>query len=76
MINEVGRMKEGEKAITNAGWVWVEILHAMAIVAVPMAVVRHLGQRLVEWMVVSIILSGPGDWTLHAYVSVYGRELR
>ena len=31
---------------TNACWVLVEVLHAMAIVAIIMAVVRHVGSRL------------------------------
>lgn len=31
--------------MTNACWVLAEVLHAMAIVAIVMAVVRHVGNR-------------------------------
>lgn len=35
-----------KELVTNACWVLAEVLHAMAIVAIVMAVVRHIGNRL------------------------------
>lgn len=57
-INEAGKMKGEKKTITNACWVWVEVLHAMAIVAISLTVVGHIWQSIVEWMVVSLFLAG------------------
>lgn len=45
-VNDGGRQgKEDKELGTNACWVLAEVLHAMAIVAIVMAVVRHVGNR-------------------------------